>query len=185
VLATADLRPAASRALVVTAAATLLAFSVLWIDRSVHVAWDRPPFILNEQLHPLEIDRAGGIRVSAVDKVQYEALVKAVRRVARGEYIYATPDCAEVYFLSGFRNPTRTSYDFFDDPAGRVDRIEQALDAHGVNAVVINNHPQYSAPPPPELVAWLEARYLHSEEIGSFRLLWRAAGPDDGNRSGR
>jgi hypothetical protein len=185
VLATADLRFAASRVLVVGAAATLLAFSVLWIDRTVHLASDRPPFVPDEQLYPLEINRAGGIRVSEADKVQYERLVKTLRRlVARGEYIYATPDCAEVYFLAGFRNPTRTSYDFFDDPAGRVERIKQALDEHGVNAVVLNNHPQYSAPPPPELVAWLEARYPRSAEIGAFRLLWRAAGPDDGDRSG-
>ncbi|MEO8260419.1 MAG: hypothetical protein ABI868_23945 [Acidobacteriota bacterium] len=186
VLATADLRSAASRALVVSAAAALLAFSVLWIDRSLHWGVDRPPFVPDDQLHRMEIDRAGGIRVSAADKAQYEELVKALRRlVARGEYIYATPDCAEVYFLAGFRNPTRTSYDFFDDRAGRVHRIQQALDEHDVKAVVLNDAPQYSGPPPRELVAWLEARYPRSREIGAFRLLWRDAGPDDADRSRR
>ncbi len=89
------------------------------------------------------------------------------------EYIYATPDCAEVYFLSGFKNPTRTTYDFFDEPSGRVERIKKALEEHQVNAVVINTRPQYSGPPSPELLSWLEQRYPKSGQVGIFRLLWR------------
>ena len=47
-----------------------------------------------------------------------------------------------MYFLTGFKNPTRTSYDFFDDPVGRTERIERLLQHHEVNAVVINSRPQ-------------------------------------------
>ena len=121
----------------------------------------------------------GGIRVSRADKFQYEQLVKFVRRVARSEYIYATPDCAEVYFLAGFKNPTRTSYDFFDNPNGRVERIKKALEDHEVNAVVINQNPQYSPSPPPELMSWLEERYPWSIRIGAFQILWRGELPPD------
>jgi hypothetical protein len=40
---------------------------------------------------------------------------------ANGKLIDATPDCPEVYFLYGFRNPTRTLFDFGDEQAGRTD----------------------------------------------------------------
>jgi hypothetical protein len=173
VLATADLRAPVSRTLVVCTAVTLVAFSALWINRSLHLGLPRPPFVADDQVHTLAIDRAGGLRVRADEKTQYEVLVNALRRVARGEYIYATPDSAEVYFLSGFKNPTRTSYDFFDEPSGRVERIKKTLEDHKVSAVVINMRPQYSDPPPPELLSWLEKRYPHSGQVGIFRLLWQ------------
>ena len=73
VLASADMRAPASRILVGGAAATLLAFSVLWIDRSLHLGVERPPFVRDGQQYPLEIDRAGGIRVTRPDKFQYRA----------------------------------------------------------------------------------------------------------------
>jgi hypothetical protein len=179
VLVSADMRALASRILVVGAAATLLAFSVLWVDRSLHLGVPRPPFVRDNQRYPLEIDRAGGIRVSRADKFQYEQLVKFVRRVARSEYIYATPDCAEVYFLAGFKNPTRTTYDFFDNPNGRVERIKRALEDHEVNAVVINQNPQYSPSPPAELMSWFEQRYSWSFRIGAFQIRWRGELPPD------
>ena len=173
VLVSADMRALASRILVVGAAVTLLAFSVIWVNTSVHLERPNPPFTTDRQDYPLEIDRAGGIRVSQADKVQYEQLVKFVRRAARSEYIYATPDCAEVYFLAGFKNPTRTTYDFFDNPHGRVDRIKRALEEHNVNVVVINQNPQYSPAPPAELMSWFEQRYSSSIRIDAFEIRWQ------------
>lgn len=173
VLAAADMDATAPRTLVVGAAVMLLAFSVLWINRSLHLGLPRPPFVADDQRLPLDIDRAGGIRVRQFDKLEYEELVKVVRRVARGEYIYATPDCPEVYFLTGFKNPTRTTYDFFDDPTRRVEQIERALEEHGVNAVIVNLRPQYSAPAPPALTSWLQQHYPTGGRIGDFYVLWR------------
>ena len=58
----------------------------------------------------------GGLRVGAEEQDEYERLVAELRAHASSGYMYATPDCPEVYFLSGLRNPTRTFFDFFDEP---------------------------------------------------------------------
>jgi len=106
-------------------------------------------------------------------KQQYEALVKVVRTLATGEYIFATPDCPEVYFLSGFRNPTRTTYDFFDDPTRRAERIRDTLARAHVGVVVLNWRPQYSGPPPAELVTHLREDYPKAVMVGAFEVRWR------------
>jgi hypothetical protein len=157
-----DCKESAARAPFVVVIVSYLVFSVYLINLSQQ-----------QQIEPLDIDRAGGIRVRAAEKQQYEALVKVVRTHGKGEYIYATPDCPEVYFLSGFRNPTRTTYDFFDDPTGRVERIEDALARTGVSVVVLNQRPQFSAPPPPELLNRLVQAYPQSMTVGKFEVRWR------------
>ncbi len=52
----------------------------------------------------------------------------------------------KVYFLYGFRNPTRTLFDFFDEPTGRTERILELVHSKGVNLVVINREPAFSNP---------------------------------------
>lgn len=151
-----------------------VAFSVIWIDRSIHMGVPYPPFVPDRQTERLALDRSGGIRVRAVEKQQYETVVRTVRTlVPRGTYIYATPDCPEIYFLTGMRNPTRTSYDFFDDPIDRVDRIRQTLVRHDVRVVVLNDGPQYSLAPEPELLAHLRATYPESLSVGAFEVRWK------------
>jgi hypothetical protein len=80
-----------------------------------------------------------------------------------------------VYFLTGLRNPTRTIFDFFDEPEGRTARILGALDARGVNVVVINHDEalSFSAQPAADLRAGLEARYPHGRAVGQFEVRWR------------
>lgn len=126
-----------------------------------------------EQMDVLEVDRSGGVRVSSWDKQQYEVLVWVVRSLAKEDYIFATPDCPEVYFLTGFKNPTRTTYDFFDDPNGRVDRIVQALARTRVRVVVLNQRPQYSDPPPAELMEHLIREYPSMVPVGNFEVRWK------------
>lgn len=121
----------------------------------------------------LRLDRAGGIRASHVEREQYEQLVAVLKARSGGEYIYATPDCPEVYFLSGLKNPTRTLFDFFDDPAGRTDRILSALERYGVNVVAINELPSFSGAIEPDLAAALAGRFPHTTGIGKFTVRWR------------
>jgi hypothetical protein len=71
----------------------------------------------------LALPRAGSLRVNGVDEREYTDLATLVLEHARGPYLYCTPDCPEVYFLFGFRNPGRTLFDFFEEPAGRTSRI--------------------------------------------------------------
>ena len=129
-------------------------------------------YVPNAHTKVLALDR-GGLRVSAEDSEQYEELVAVLLRVAKGGFTYATPDCPEVYFLSGLRNPTRTMFDFFDDPEGRTGRILEALEQRQVTAIVLNLTPEFSPPPSPELAARLAARFPQRRDIGRFVVMWR------------
>ena len=129
-------------------------------------------------LRPVTIARAGGIRAPAELATELEAVVRLVREHARGPYIYATPDCPEVYFLSGFRNPTGTIYEFLDPdflyPSVRGERILNALALHNVRVAVL-------APPDesdsgavaPALRAALAARFPESTTVGQFEVRWK------------
>ena len=121
----------------------------------------------------LTLPRAGGLRVSPETARTSEALGALLEQHANGEYIYATPDCPEVYFLYGFRNPTRTLLDFLDDPVGRTDRIVNALHAKNVSIVVINQRPQFSDPVPSDLRAALEREFPAQQVVDPFIVRWK------------
>jgi hypothetical protein len=96
-----------------------------------------------------------------------------VRAHATGEYIWAGPDAPEVYFLSGKRNPTRTLFDFFDDPTERSARVLTAIDRHDVRAIVIHLGAAFSGPLPPALQDSLARRFPNADSAGSFQIRWR------------
>ena len=102
-----------------------------------------------------------------------DALVKLITDKHAGAYLYAAPDCPQVYFLSGLRNPTRTFFDFFDDPKEKSDRVQRMLEEREVKVVVINRRPAFSSPMDPKLVAALEIRFPHSQPVGQFVVRWK------------
>lgn len=148
-----------------------LLFGVLWVDRTF-ISTMSLYYAPTNQTELLELDR-GGLRVSPREKDEYEALVAEMKSRATGTFTYATPDCPEVYFLSGLRNPTRTIFDFFDRPEGRTERVLEALDRHGVGVIALNRSPSFSPPPPLELTSSLVERYPQSTQIGRFEVRWR------------
>ena len=125
----------------------------------------------DDQVALLALDR-GGLRVTPADKRQYESLVAAIRLHARDGVVYATPDCPEVYFLAGQHNPTRTIFDFFDDPVGRTGRLMRVIEERHVNVVILNRDPSFSRPPAPAFETWLAARFPHAMPIGRFDVRW-------------
>jgi len=100
-------------------------------------------------------------------------LVNLVDQHARGKYIYATPDCPQVYFLSGFRNPTRTLFDFLDEQPGRTQRILAAIHARNVNLVVINLAPDFSGPVPQDLREVLEREFPEQALTPNYEVRWK------------
>ncbi len=129
-------------------------------------------FTLDQQYAPLPLARAG-VTVTPSDSAMYELLVRSLRGHSRSAYTYASPDCPQVYFLSGLRNPTRTLFDFFDDPVGRTPRILNELSEHDVTAIAINEQPEFSGPMPVDLQNALSTRYPFAEQIGTFTVRWR------------
>jgi hypothetical protein len=126
-------------------------------------------------LASLTMSRAGGLRVPPRMSDEYKQLVETVRRHdgRNDAYIYAAPDVPEVYFLTGLRNPTRTLYDFFDDPNARTARVLGALREKDVRVVAINTGPGFSKPVSGELRAALEREYPRVEGVGRFEVRWR------------
>ncbi len=85
----------------------------------------------DRQVHDLSLAR-GGLRVASEESRAYEQLISTVRSYATGQFMYAAPDCPEVYFLTGLRNPTRTLFDFLDDGEQDVTRVLAVLAARRI-----------------------------------------------------
>jgi hypothetical protein len=127
----------------------------------------------DEQTHKLTVERGGGLMVGPQTSQTYNRLIPIVRQHATGEYIYAAPDCPEVYFLSGHRNPTRTFFDFTEDPLGRTARILDAIRSRRVSVVVFASEPAFSKPVATDLRAALDQQFPQSEKVGRFEVRWR------------
>jgi hypothetical protein len=154
-----------------TIAAFYMAFAVVRVNTSTlgTMGITYEPYMRTERL-PLE---RGAIDVPSVHAAGYPLLLRALHERARGGYTWAAPDCPEIYFLSGLRNPTRSLFEFFDGVDGHAERVLRALDEHGVTAVVLNREPAFSPRLDAGLVAALERRYPYAMEIGPFQVRWR------------
>ena len=155
--------------------ATIVVFYLLFAVTRIHpgsIYSMGHGFARYESDERLDLSR-GGITVSPEYAIAYRRLVNLVQEHASGPYTFATPDAPQVYFLSGLANPTRTLYDFFDDPEGREERILHALESHHVNVVVVNRAPEFSSPVSPSLASALVMLYPNSASTGPFTVRWR------------
>jgi hypothetical protein len=128
-------------------------------------------YVRDDQTELLALERAG-IRVNSRSKQQYEQLVATLRHHASGGFTYATPDCPEVYFLAGLRNPTRTIFEFLDSSSNRTSAVLEALNRHRVRAIALNRAPEFSGAPPLDLAAALVQRFPNAMMIGKFEVRW-------------
>lgn len=139
-----------------------------------------PSFITNMGIRykPLIVERwddarVGGLRVPAEDRKIYEQIVQLVAQHSHSDYIYAAPDCPQIYFLTNKRQPDRVMFDFFDeDRTAHRERILSALDEHKVDVAVILNRPAFSYPLEPRLRAELIWRYPEMVQVGDFEVRW-------------
>ena len=126
------------------------------------------------RMEALASEPAGGLRVPKNERDLYDRLTQTVLQHVRGEYIYAGPDCPQVYFLSGTKQADRAMFDFLDetDATGRTAQILNELEEHKVNVVVIDRAPSFSPPMEPSLHGELAVRYPHAETTGDFEVRW-------------
>jgi hypothetical protein len=144
-----------------------LTFALLWMNPGnlYTLGFHYSPYVADQRL---ELER-GGLTVPAEDANVYQQLVTEIQsRTAANAFILATPDCPEIYFLSGRRNPTPTLYDVFDVAPDRTARLLRMLDEKKIDLVVVNLKPAHSPPIDQELSAALKARYPKLMRIGSF-----------------
>jgi hypothetical protein len=150
-----------------------LTYAITWLTPMMYRHNNNSADLLSQAPLARVLPGRAGLRVRDSVAVEYDSLVSLVRAEARGRYIYAGPDSPEVYFLTGFRNPTRTVFDFFDDPNDRTRRILDLLEGRAVNLVVLNSRPGHSGPVPADLAEALGARFPRSSVIGRFTVRWR------------
>lgn len=122
----------------------------------------------------LVLPERANLKVGELDQALYEELVARVReRAGADPFIYAAPDCPEIYFLTDKRNPTKKIYDLFDsadeDPESTIARLEEAH----VRVAVLNLQPESRRPLKPELARRLRERFPQSLSVGWFELRWR------------
>jgi hypothetical protein len=146
-----------------------LGFALLWLNTG-HVRALGVAYVPDRSDVELSLPRAG-LKVASTWADMYERLIREVHAHAPpSTYIYAAPDCPEVYFLANRMNPTRTFYDLFDRdflaaPGVRSRRILDALERHHVDVVVIRLRAEFSGRFDSVLMQALTERYPHSTPI--------------------
>ena len=106
-----SLEPNAPSALHLSALGFYFLFAVAWMNTSylnVGLGYSYSPYRADSRL---ETSRSG-IRLTADESHTYSQVISLVRQHATSGYIYASPDCPEVYFLAGLQNPTRKIFEF-------------------------------------------------------------------------
>ena len=145
-------------------------FAVLWTN--TNYVWTLGAYPSRYSFVAASILTRAGITMTTDDRLQYSNVVSLIQQANhRNRYIYAGPDCPEVYFLSGTSNPTRTLYEFLGSGNHRetLDLIERLA----IDVVVINRAPGFSGPLDPGLTAAFEQRFPYSAEAGRFLVRWR------------
>jgi hypothetical protein len=114
------------------------------------------------------------IRVEPSVKRQLDEVTRLLRRHGRGLYVYAGPDLPHVYFLSGFKNPTRSLFDFLDtENSARGQALLRALRDKEVTTIAINRDPDLSEPLEPATRRELVRIYPIGKRIGSIDVRWK------------
>ncbi len=128
----------------------------------------------DEQTVPLTLPRAKGLAVSQPDAAAYEELIPFVQHLTVGRELLAGPECPEVYFLSGLRNPTTILFDFFHEPHEYEELTQAMLDRPNfINVVVLCETPEFSVDQLKVLQTLVPARFPESRKIGNFWVFWR------------
>jgi len=173
---------AASALFALTPAPPRLALGVLGVFYLLFVVWRiTPAFVFRmgysaqpySQAATLTLPRGGNVSMEPIQADMYEQLIPFIQAHSSSEFTYAGPDCAEIYFLTGLKNPTRTLFDSFDDPNGRTDRILQAIGAHRITVLTFNDQPGFAGTINRQLEEAVKTSFPYSKQLGHFQVRWR------------
>ena len=125
------------------------------------------------QTQRFTLPRAGGLSVEASDVQTYQQLIPFVQAHAGGRFMYAAPDCPEVYFLSGMQSPSRHYFEYAEVHEDHTHWVLERLASLGIKVIAIKKDPRFSDTVNGDLREELEKRYPRSEEIGDFTVRWK------------
>jgi hypothetical protein len=125
------------------------------------------------QTATMDIPRADSMRVDPASATTYDKLIPLIRAHAGSGEIYCAPDCPEVYFLSGYANPTPDIYDFLDPRADQDQQVLHVLADSRIRVVILNDYSLLSPPLSDHLHQEIAKRFLGNMSVGNFEVLWR------------
>lgn len=121
----------------------------------------------------LALPRAGGLRIPKQSAAQYLDMIRFVRNIAGDNQIFAGPNCPEVYFLAGAKNPTPMLFDSLQDARTYPSDMQTLFDRPNfVKLAVIEDLPN-SSDHLHILRSLVVTRFPNSRKIGSFTVYWR------------
>lgn len=149
-----------------------LVFAAAWVHRgrieSTGVAY------LPTEPRRLFLPERAGLQISVSHAELLEELLPLIaEHGAESEYLYAAPDCPELQFLAGKKNPMRTFYDFMEAPGDRAARVQEALRNKQVRVGVINHFPEFSPPLGADVQEVLRRELPESAAVGQYEVRWK------------
>ena len=148
-----------------------LLFAVLWMNPGY--IWSLGSGYGGIQFVDAPWVKRAGITMAPHERDEYTRLVQVLASVHPTGKMLALPDCPEVYFLSGRRNPSRFIYEFLTPYKLTSQRLLRLLNARDIAVVVINTDPHFSPRLDAGLLRDLAARYPDSAQAGRFVVRWR------------
>jgi hypothetical protein len=146
---------------------------IVWIVRPGFIANMAQEFRPDREVVPLAEPRAGGLRVTQEEATTYESLNRLISAHSKSQYIYAAPECPELYFLSGFRDPLPKLPDPSEDPNIGTQGVLDLIHRHAINLAVLNGDAQFSGPVHPDLKAAIEREFQNGTQVGQFEVRWK------------
>lgn len=155
-------------------ATALIVFSWFYLAKAPRALFGYAPY---EDYVGIDAPR-DGLKVDPSDYIIYYELGAYIERYAKDDrYIYAFPDCPEVYFLYEKRNPTRALFDFLgrDESEYADAALLEQLAAKNVNLAVLHLKSYFSRSPSQATVDELQKRFPYGKLLsgGKFLVLWR------------
>jgi len=121
----------------------------------------------------LALPRAGNLKIEPASAKIYEQLIPLIQEHAGAAEIYATQDCPQIYFLAGYRNPTRALFEFFEPDYRNGQRILKLIDSRPIRVIVLNRAPAFSVVLPFDVHTALVRRFPQGKNVGIFEVRWR------------
>jgi hypothetical protein len=135
----------------------------------ITVGWQYEP---TPAVVPLTLERAG-LRVGNWDAGLATDLVTRVTTLAPGRTMWAGPDAAEVYFLSGVPNRTRVLFDFLATDSTASWSVARRAIGSGATLVVLKHDPVFSHNPTRADLDALRDAYPNASRMNGFTIFWR------------
>jgi hypothetical protein len=154
--------------------AALVAMAIAFQLRGSSEFAVRGPVRAGDVMVPLGMPR-GGILVPRDDSARYAGIRAEVLKRATSEWLFVWHDSPEIYFLTGMRNPTRTLFEAFSDPAGQTTgAVERVLREKNVGVVVLTRRETAQRPMPLALRRWIEREYPSVAWVGATEVRGKA-----------